>query len=161
IAQELGDKSGDSGAAINIAHIHQQQGDLKSAEAELLRADPVARSIGERAILSEAMNSLGEIKMEQANFAEARSRFQEALTMRQDLGDQLGLAESRESVGQLNIKEGKPADAEKLLLLAREQFHKAESQDQEISTVGDLAHALVDQGRTADAMKAVDSVKAM
>jgi serine/threonine protein kinase/tetratricopeptide (TPR) repeat protein len=161
IAQELGDKSGDAGAAINVAHIYLQQGDLKNAEAQLQRADPLARAIGERAILSEAINSIGEVRLEQANFSEARSRFQEALSIREGLKDQLGMSESRESMAELNIVEGQPAQAEQLLLMARDAFHKANSQDQEVATVGDLAHALLDQGKTATALKAIDSVRAL
>ena len=161
IAQEIGDKSGDAGAAINVAHIYLQQGDLKNSESQLGRAEPLARSIGERAILAEATNSFGEIRLEQANFSDARSRFQEALSMRESLGDQLGIGESRESMAELNIAEGQPAQAEKLLLLSRDEFHKADSQDQEIATVGDLAHALLDQGKKADALKAIDSIRAV
>jgi serine/threonine protein kinase/tetratricopeptide (TPR) repeat protein len=161
ISQEMGDKSGDAGCAINVAHIYLQRGDLKNAEAQLQRADPLARAIGERAILSEAINTFGEVRLEQANFSEARSRFEEAVSIRQQIGDQLGTAESRESMAQLNIAEGQPAQAEKLLLLSRDEFHKANSQDQEIAAVGDLAHALLDQGKTAEAVKAVGSVREM
>ena len=62
-------------------------------------------------------------------------------------------------MAQLNIAEGQPAQAEKLLLLSRDEFRKANSQDQEIATVGDLAHALLDQGKTAEALKAIDSLR--
>ncbi len=124
------------------------------------RAASLAQEIGEQAILAEAKNSLGEVRQAQANFQEARARYQEALALREGLGDQLGQGETRTSMGELSLSEGKPAEAEKLLTLARDAFHKANSQDQEITAAGDLARALLDQGKTAEAVKAIDSVRA-
>lgn len=161
ITQELGDKSGDAGAAINMSHIYLQQGDLKSAEAQIERGNSIVRAIGERAILAEGLNTAGEIRLEQANFAEARSRFQEAFKLRQDLGDELGINESRQSLAQLHIAEGQHAEAEKLLTAARDAFHKAQSQDQEVAAVADLARALVNQGKSAQALKAIESIRAL
>jgi len=161
IARQLGDKGGDAGAAINIAHIYFQQGDLASALKNLQYATPLVRAMGDRALLSEAVNSLGEVRLAQASFTEARSQFEEAISIREALGDQLGLNESRASLATLHIAQRKSDMAEKLLVKAREQFHKVDSQDQEIATVGDLAHALVDQGKTAEALKAIDSVRAI
>ena len=111
-------------------------------------------------MLAEAANTFGEIRLFQANFAGARDRFQEALSLREALGDQLGLAETRASTAELRMAEGKPQEAEKLLNQALAEFRKASSQDQEITTVGDLAHALLDQGKTAEALKAINSVRA-
>jgi serine/threonine protein kinase/Tfp pilus assembly protein PilF len=159
IAQQLGDKSGEAGADINIAHILFQQGDLKGSEARLQRAVPLAREIGERAILAEAINSLGEIRLAQDNLAEARDRCQEALTLREALADQLGLGETRVSIAELRLAEGQPVEAEKLLHQALEAFRKANSQDQEISTVGDLSRSLLDQNKIAEALKAVNGVR--
>ncbi|MBS1804506.1 MAG: tetratricopeptide repeat protein [Acidobacteria bacterium] len=159
IARQLGDKGGDAGAAINIAHIYFQQGDLASALKQLQYAVPVVQAMGDRALLSEAVNSLGEVRLAQANFSEARSRFDEALSLREATGDQLGLSESRASLASLHIVQGKPDLAEKLLVEARNQFHKVDSQDQEIAAVGDLAHALIDQDKTTDALKAIDSIQ--
>lgn len=160
-ARELDDEGGEAGAATNVAHIDLQQADLKSAETQLARADALTRAIGERAILAEAVNSLGEVRLAQANFTDARQRYQEALSLREALGDQLGMAESRESMAQLNLAEGKPAEAEKLLILSRNAFHEANSLDQEVATVGDLLRALLDQGKTAEAVKALGSVQTM
>ena len=161
ITQELGDKSGDAGAAINMAHIHLQQGDLKSADAQIERGNSLVRAIGERAILAEGLNTAGEIRLEQANFSEARSRFQEAFKLRQDLGDELGINESRQSLAQLHIAEGQHAEAEKLLIAARDAFHKAKSQDQEVAAVADLTRALVNQGKSVQALKAIESTRTL
>ena len=161
ITHELGDKSGDAGAAINMAHIHLQQGDLKSADAQIERGNSLVRAIGARAILAEGLNTAGEIRLEQANFSEARSRFQEALKLRQDLGDELGMNETRQSLAQLNIAEGQHAEAEKLLIRARDAFHKAQSQDQEVAAVADLARALVNQGKSVQALKAIESTRTL
>jgi ATP/maltotriose-dependent transcriptional regulator MalT len=57
------------------------------------------------------------------------------------------------------MAEGKPAEAEQLLKVSREVFRKANSQDQEITAVGDLARALLNQGKTNDAIKAIDSMR--
>ena len=161
ITQELGDKSGDAGAAINTSHIYLHQGDLKSADAQIDRGNSLARAIGERAILAEGLNTAGEIRLEQANFSEARSRFQEALKLRQDLGDELGLNETRQSLAELDIAEGQHAEAEKLLIAARDAFHKAQSQDQEVAAVADLARALVKQGKSVQASKAIEGIRAL
>ena len=161
ITQELGDKSGDAGAAINMAHIHLQQGDLKSADAQIERGNALVRSIGARAILAEGLNTVGEIRLEQADFSEARSRFQEALKMRQDLGDELGMNETRQSLAQLNMAEGQHAEAERLLIGARDAFHKAQSQDQEVAAVADLTRALVNQGKSQQALKAIESTRTL
>ena len=161
ITEELGDKSGNAGAAINMAHIHLQQGDLKSAKAQIERGNSLVRAIGERAILAEGLNTAGEIQLEQANFSEAHNRFQEALKLRQDLGDELGINETRQSLAQLNIAEGQHAEAEKLLIGARDAFHKAQSQDQEVAAVADLARALVNQGKSAQALKAMESIRTL
>jgi len=161
ITQELGDKSGDASAAINMAHIHLQQGELKSAEAQIERGNSLVRAIGERAILAEGLNTAGEIRLEQSNFSEARSRFQEAFKLRQDLGDELGMNETRQSLARLDIAEGQHADAEKSLIAAREAFHKAQSQDQEVAAVADLARALMEQGKAAQALKAIESIRTL
>ena len=161
ITQELGDKSGYAGAAINMSHIHLQQGHLKSADEQIERGNSMVRAIGERAILAEGLNTAGEIRLEQANFPEARARFQEALKLRQDLGDELGINESRQSLAQLHMAESQHAEAEKLLTAARDAFHKAQSQDQEVAAVADLTRALVNQGKSAQALKAIEGTRTL
>ena len=112
-------------------------------------------------MLAEAANTFGEIRLFQANFAGARDRFREALSLREGRRPhQSALAETRASTAVLRMAEGQPQEAEKLLNQALDQFRKASSQDQEITTVGDLAHALLDQGKTAEALKAINSVRA-
>jgi ATP/maltotriose-dependent transcriptional regulator MalT len=70
------------------------------------------------------------------------------------------VGESQTTMAELNLAEGRPAEAEKLLRLSRDIFRKANSLDQEITAIGYLAHALLDQGRTRDALKVIDSMRA-
>ena len=160
ISQQIADKAGEVGATINTAHVCFQQGDLKSADQLLQVALPLTKEIGERAVLAEGTNTLGELRLEQANFAEARARIQEALSLRENLGDQLGVGESQATMAQLNLEEAHPAEAEKLLRLSREIFRRANSLDQEITTVGYLARALLDQGKSKDALQIIDGMRA-
>lgn len=160
ISHQVGDKGGEVGTIINTSHICMQQGDLKCANQLLQSALTLTRGIGERAVLAEGTNTLGEIRLAEADFAGARASFQEALSLRKELGDQLGVAESQNSMAELNTAEGQPAKAEKLLRESREVFHKVNSQDQEITAVADLAHALLDQGKIKDALKTIDSMRA-
>ena len=57
IAQRMGDRSGQAGAATNIGHILMQQGDLSGARHQIDQATALANKIGERNILGEATNT--------------------------------------------------------------------------------------------------------
>jgi len=160
ISQQVGDKGGEVGTIINTSHICLQQGDLKCADGLLQSALTLARGIGERAVLAEGTNTLGEIRFAEADFAGARASFREALSLRKELGDQLGIAESQNSMAELDIAEGQLANAERLLRESRAVFHNVDSQDQEITAVGDLARALLDQGKAKEALKTIDGMRA-
>ena len=160
IAQELGDRNIEAGSTVNIAHILMQQGDLKGAQQKIEQAIPIAKQIGQQSILAEASNSGGDISLAQANFTEAKEHYEESLSLRNVLGEKLGIAETRMSMAEFQLAQGQPAEAEQLLRDALGEFHKQNSEDDEITASGLLARALLDQGKSAEARNVIASVKA-
>jgi eukaryotic-like serine/threonine-protein kinase len=159
IARQLNDRGGDAGGMVNIAHIFFQQGDLKGSEKNLQQALAIVKEIGERSIQGEITNSLGDIRLAQANLSDARDKFSEAISLREGLSDQLGLGETRTSLSELYLAQSKPGEAEKTIDAAVDEFHKADSQDQEITAVGIQARVLMALNKPAEALKAINRVR--
>lgn len=139
-----------------LADLQLSQGKLKEARQQVEKA--IASLHGEAAEpLSSALLVAGELSEAEGNLQAAHEAFNRSLQIRQTLGDMTLIAEAQSELSELALLEKQPQLAENQIRQAMPQFQKANSAPDIVSGYTCLSRALMMQGNTAEARKAVQA----
>jgi eukaryotic-like serine/threonine-protein kinase len=149
-------------AGFNIASIHQKQGDLVGARHGFEQSLAIWQKNADRDSSGYAMSGLGSLLFQEADFSSARNMYEQVLAIRTSLGDKLGVAETQIGLADLSLEEVRsPAEQEAAVRQALEVFQKQKARDDEIQAWCTLARALLVEGKTAAASKAMQHARSL
>jgi serine/threonine protein kinase/tetratricopeptide (TPR) repeat protein len=155
IHRRLGEKNSYAGALMNLAMIQLSSGELTAAQRLFLEAQQVFTSTENQRGVAYAVFCLGQILEEQADLAGAKRNFEDALAMRQKAGDQGYLTDTRLALGTVAMEEGRESEGEAAARRAIEEYRTQGDVDNELSAVGILVRALLEQKKIADAQQVI------
>jgi len=89
--------------------------------------------------------------MAEGDLPQARKNLEHALQIRTEIGEISNVAATRLQLAALSIEEGNSADAERVALEVREEFHKEAHPDDEIGADAVLLRALLAENKSAEA----------
>lgn len=149
-------------AHLNIANIHQQQGDLSGAKKGLEQSISAFQGIGEQSFVGDATWWLASVLFEQGDLPGARKMFEQALAIRTSAGDNLTIAETQLSLAELSLEEsGSPVQQETVVRHVIDVFQKQKSRDDEIAAWGILSRILLAEGKVPDAKAALQQARSL
>lgn len=156
-AQDLENKGAQANALYNSGAIQALRGDLLGARGRLQQALSIWRETDDKFDSTYALSSLGEIAMAQDDLAGARKMFDDSLALRQGTQQEVAAGENRLGLAELGLEEGRPAsEAEAIARQAIQLFHNAKVADDEAMADTLLARALLMEGKSAEATRAID-----
>ncbi|MBZ5615623.1 MAG: tetratricopeptide repeat protein [Acidobacteriia bacterium] len=156
-AHELGATSTEGDGSYNIGLLLQFQGDLAGAKDWFSKSLALFQNADNRVAATYPLYSLGELAMMQADFDAAAKLLQQSLTARQAEQEKLGTAESNLDLALLDLNEGRSvSDAEALSRSAGQVLHDAKVKDEEARAYSILASVLLAEGKSAEALQAVE-----
>jgi DNA-binding winged helix-turn-helix (wHTH) protein/tetratricopeptide (TPR) repeat protein/TolB-like protein len=147
---------------LNVAKIHQLQGDLAWAKNGYEQSLATLQKNGDQDASAYAMWSLGSLLLEEADFSGARKMYGQALAIRTSGGDKLSIAETQLGLADLSLEEGhSPVEQEAAMRQAVEIFQKQEARDDETRSQCILARALLAEGKAAAASEAMQHARSL
>jgi eukaryotic-like serine/threonine-protein kinase len=155
--REVGDEMGAAFILDNSADVLLERGDLARALSAAEEAGGIYERLGKPSGLASSVQAQGEVLLMRGDLVGARRRHDEALAIRDKLGDTTGVAQSRLGLARLARAEDRTGDAEALARDAAEAFRGQEQAENEAVARALQARALAEQGRAAEAAKAVES----
>ncbi len=151
--QAVDDKEGVVLNLDSLGDIWRQKGELDKADKSYRQAEVIARKIGDKNAIAYVLSGMGDVALDRGDLPLSRKRYEEALTLRNQAGEKQSAAESRVSLAALAIEEGHSSDAETSVRDCKEQFHREQQADDELSASIALINALLAQGKQDEAHK--------
>jgi tetratricopeptide (TPR) repeat protein len=151
-----GQKSASSENLVDLADVLQHQGDLSGARKAYEDALAASQASGEKSLSAYASFGMGRIAFLSADFNAAHRNYGQALQLRKDLGENFTISETEMDIAELSIEEGHAAEAEPDLRRVRDVFLKAKKKDDMVDATAMLVHALLAQGKNAEAGRELD-----
>jgi eukaryotic-like serine/threonine-protein kinase len=142
----------------DLGYLARLQGDLQSAEASYQKAKGLASGVNDYSSLAYILNGEGDLQKDRADLASARSLYTEAVRLRTQIGEIQNTEETNLSLAKLSIEMGQASQAEGSLRKSREQFHREQQLDDEISAGTALAEAMLAQDKLSEASDDVDAM---
>jgi len=142
----------------DLGNLARLQGDLQAAEASYQKAKGFASAANDNSSLAYILNGEGDLQKDRADLASARTFYTEALRLRAQIGELQNTEETNLSLAKLSIEMGQAAQVEGTLRKSREQFHREQQLDDEISAGTALAEALLAQEKLSQTITEVDSM---
>ena len=155
--REIGDLKRQTGALIGTANVMMKQGDLAGARKTHEEALALSRRTGDKGQEAEVLFHLGECLTKAGDLPGARRSHDEALKIRGETGESGSATESQLSLTELSIEEGDAAKAIAPAQVAARKFAEQDVPYEEARAHAVLARALLAQGQTAEARKAVEA----
>lgn len=141
---------------MRLSDLELTQGHIPDAHRLAQQAiDEYRPNKGAYGYLAEAMIQLGEVLRDEGNLDGARQQFESARDLAQKLGSGL-FQESQAELAGLALEEGHADQAESLLHPAIARFEQEKSDPSASAAYTDLSRALLMEGRTEEAHKAVE-----
>ena len=106
-----------------------------------------------------ALTGMGDVALDRGDLALARTRYEESFELRNQAGEKQTTTESRVSLAKLAIEEGHASDAEASVRECKEQFHREQQADDELSASIALIDALLAQGKQGEAQKEMEAAQ--
>jgi MalT-like TPR region len=119
------------------------------------QASAIQREIGEKTYYSETLASIGRLRRQKADSEGAKKVYEESRAIRQQLGEKGLSAEIDVDLGELACDSGQAAVAEKLARESIQENQREKETDAELQAQSLLIAALLQQGKTGEAEKAV------
>ncbi|MGO9088469.1 MAG: tetratricopeptide repeat protein [Candidatus Sulfotelmatobacter sp.] len=139
-----------------LSDLELAQGRVQDAHHLAQRAiDAIRPAQGGYGYLTEAMIQMGEVLAAEGDLEGARQQFQTGRDMEQKAGDMGLVEESQTELADLALEEGRAVEAESLLRPAIAEFEKEKSDPGASAGYTELSRALLLQGKTDEARKAV------
>ena len=155
LAREVGHRASESIDLKLIGDVLADQGDLNGAMQMYQQASAIQREIGEKTYYSETLASIGRLRRQKADSEGAKGMYEESRAIRQQLGEKGMVAEIDVTLGELACDSGQAALAEKLAREAIQEYQTEKETDAELQAQTLLIAALLQQGKTGEAEKAV------
>ncbi len=144
-------------ALYRLADLELAQGHLNDARRDAEKAiDFLRPNQGGFQYTTGAMIVLGDVLKAQGDLPGAHRQIEETLSTRQKIGQADLVAESQVELADLSLDEGDGPRAEALLRPAIVEFEKEKSTPDAVSAYAILSRALLLQGKTEEARKAID-----
>ena len=157
--QAVDDKEGVVLNLDSLGDVWRQNGELDKAETAYRQAEVIARKIEDKNATAYVLNGMGDLALDRGDLTLARKRYEEALALRSQAGEKQSAAESRVSLAKLAIEEGDASDAEASVRECKEQFHREQQADDELSASIVLIDALIAQGKQGEAQTEMEAVQ--
>ncbi len=157
--QAVDDKEGVVLNLDSLGDVWRQNGELDKAEAAYQQAEVIARKIEDKNATAYVLNGMGDLALDRGDLALARKRYEEALALRSQAGEKQSAAESRVSLAKLAIEEGQASDAESSVRECKEQFHREQQADDELSASITLIDSLLSQGKQSKAQEEMEAAQ--
>ena len=158
-ARAVGDQKNASFALAGMSLILFEHGDLAAARKRIEEAVKITRDAGMKGDYAAGLNTLGDIDLAQDHLEDAARNYRESLQLNQQLEDKSGQASNNAALAWLALEENRPGDAEALASKAADAFEAQKNADAATDALGTLVRALVDQGKLAEARKAVERAR--
>jgi eukaryotic-like serine/threonine-protein kinase len=157
--QAVDDKEGVALNFDSLGDILRQSGELDKADRAYRQAEVIARKIEDKDATAYVLSGMGDVALDRGDLAVARKRYEEALALRNQAGEKQNAAESRVSLARLAIEEGHASDAEALVRECKEQFHKGQQRDDELTASLVIVDALLAQRKVGEAQKEMEAAQ--
>jgi eukaryotic-like serine/threonine-protein kinase len=155
--QDLGNKGAQANTLYNMGLLRQFHGDLSGARSRFEQALSIWRDAGDKFDSTYALYSLGEIAMAQDDLVGARKMFDDSLALRQAMQEKVAAGETLLDLAELGLQEGQAAPkAEAVARETMQLFHTAKVTNDEAMAYALLARALLVEGKSAEATRAVN-----
>ena len=159
--QAVDDKEGVVLNLDALGDIWRQNGELDKADTAYHQAEVIARRIEDKNATAYVLSGMGDVALDRGDLTLARKRYEEALALRNQAGEKQSAAESRVSLARLAIEEGHASDAGASVRECKEQFHREQQADDELSASIALMDALLAQGKQAEAQKEMEAAQGL
>lgn len=141
---------------MRLSDLELTQGHIQDAHRMAQQAvDGYGHNKGAYGYLAQAMIELGEVLRAEGKFDGARQQFESARDLAQKLGSSV-FQDSQAELADLALEEGHADQAESLLRPAIARFEEEKSDPSASAAYTDLSRALLMEGRTDEAHKAVE-----
>ena len=158
--QAVDDKEGVVLNLDSLGDIWRQNGELDKADASYQQAEVIARKMEDKNATAYVLSGMGDVALDRGDLALARKRYEESLELRNQAGEKQSAAESRVSLANLAVEEGHAPEAEASVRDCKEQFHREQQADDELSASIALMDALLAQGKQGEAQKEMGAAQA-
>jgi len=149
-------------ARLNIAGVHQLQGDLAGAKQGFEQSISAFQDIGDKETVGIATFGVASVLFEEGDLPGARKMYEQSLAIRTPAGDKLTIAETQLGIAELSLEEARsPAEQESAIGKAIEVFQQQKVRDDEIGAWCLLARALLAEDKIAPAKEAVQRARAL
>jgi tetratricopeptide (TPR) repeat protein len=159
--QAVEDKSGVALSLNNLGDLSHQQGNLQAAETTYQQAKATAQEIDDKNAIAYVLTGPGDVFTDRGDLSAARRSYEESLALRDRAGEKQAAAETQVALAHLAIEEGHAAEAEAEMHKCKEQFHRKQATDDELTPSVVLTQAFLAEGKRADVQKEVDATKAL
>ncbi len=159
--QEAGQKADTSYQLNGLGRILLNTGDLAGAMQRFAESQAVARETDEKPLLPAALVGSGDVFLQQSLLGDVRKAYEQALAIDKELGLKQEASESSLALAGLDIEDGRAPEAVTLIQESLKEFRAAKSSDDEISGGVLLARALLAAGKPSDALKEIESARAL
>ena len=157
--QAVDDKEGVVLNLDSLGDMWRQNGELDKAEAAYRQAEVIARQIEDKDAIAYVLSGMGDLALDRGDLPVARKRYQESLELRIQAGEKQTAGESRVSLANLAIEEGQAREAEASVRACKEQFHREQQADDELSASIAVIEALLAQGKPGEAQKEMEAAQ--
>jgi eukaryotic-like serine/threonine-protein kinase len=149
-------------AGLNIALVHQLQGDLVGAKQGFEQSLAIWQKNGDQSSSGYAMSGLGSLLLQEGDFAGTRKMYEQVLAIRTSSGDKLSMAETQLGLAELSLEEARsPVEQEAAMRQALEVFQKQKARDDETQAWCILARALLAEGKALGATDAMQHARSL
>jgi len=145
------DKDGYARVMNDLGDLAREQGELKSAEQSYQQAKTTAEEIDDKSVMAYVLDGLGDVLADRGDLEAAGKSYEQALALRNQVGEQQTTAETQLELAQLSIEQGHAAEAEVAARRCKEQFHREQQADDELTASVILTQALLSQGKESEA----------
>lgn len=115
----------------------------------------IQHEIDDKSYYAASLVSIGKLRRQTGDSDGARKVYEEALALRRQLGEKGTVAETQMALAELDCDFGQAFDAETLAQAAIQEFQTEREADNQIQSEALLSTALLQQGKLADAQRAI------
>lgn len=155
LAREVGHKSSEANDIQLMGDVLADQGDLEGAMQMYQQAVRIQREIDDKSNYAATLVSIGKVQRQKADSDGARKSYNEALSLYRKSEEKGLVADVQVALAELDCDSGQAPEAETLARWGAEEFRAEREADDEIQSEILLARSLLQQGKIADAQRAI------
>jgi serine/threonine protein kinase/tetratricopeptide (TPR) repeat protein len=148
---EQGDKSDEAITLTNLGGGFLRRGDIGLAKKSIEAAMAMQQEVSHKRGLGFSLLFLSEIQRAQDQLQDAQATTERNLVLRKELKDGAGIPETQLQLAEIAFEQGRNGEAESLARTAAASFDQQKVTDLGAQSYGDLARALLAQGKMHEA----------